>query len=427
MQAAGWKRPEFLLPVTFLAAIVVGTGVLLLPGMTTGNEPVGPLEAFFTATSAVCVTGLIVVDTGSAFTEAGQAVILTLIQLGGLGIMTFSVLVLVLAGKRLALQQEAAFRETFTQVGGWRLSRLLGAIFAVTLLFEGIGFLILRGSMDDNWSALFHAVSAFCNAGFSLNANSLQHESTLAVLTCLGLFVIGGLGFTTLLELGRALRPRRGKSPRFSLHAKLVFITTFALWGIGAIVMLLEGNSLLDSVFMSASTRTAGFDTTPVGLLSGAVLVIYVPLMFIGASPGSTGGGIKTTTFALFLLHSVSVLRGRDHVRAFGREVPLDQVRRMFAVVACSGVIVFFAIFFLYVFEGEHSEDLLGLGFEAVSAFGTVGLSTGITSELSAPSQLLLCAVMFIGRVGSLSIFLAILRQAPPRRVRRPEERILIG
>jgi trk system potassium uptake protein TrkH len=427
MQTAGWKRPEFLLPITFLAAIVVGTGALLLPGMTTGSEPVGVLEAFFTATSAVCVTGLIVVDTGSAFTEAGQAVILTLIQLGGLGIMTFSVLVLVLAGKRLALRQESAIRETFTQVGGWTLRRLLGAIFAVTVLFEAIGFFVLRTSMEDDWSALFHTVSAFCNAGFSLNANSLQHESTLSVLTCMGLFVIGGLGFTTLLEIGRALRPTRQVRPRFSLHAKLVFLTTITLWVAGAVVMLAEGNSLLDSIFMSASTRTAGFDTTPVAGLSGAVLVIFVPLMFIGASPGSTGGGIKTTTFALFLLHAAAVLKGRDHVRTFGREVPLDQVRRMFAVVACSGVIVFFAIFFLYVFEGEQSEDLLGLGFEAVSAFGTVGLSTGITSELTAASQLLLCVVMFIGRVGSLSIFLAILRQAPPRRVRRPEERILIG
>ena len=387
---------------------------------------VGVLEAFFTATSAVCVTGLTVVDTGGDFTTAGQVVIAGLIQLGGLGIMTFSVLALLLAGRRVALDQEVALRETFTTVARWPLGKLFLAIVAVTFGFELVGFLVLSASMG-SWPAAFHSISAFCNAGFSLNSDSLQGEGAAVFLPILFLFVLGGLGFTTILEIAGKLR-RRENRRQFSLHARLVFVTSIILWGGGTILLAFtEGGDLETAFFMSASTRTAGFDTCAVSAMSGASLFVMIPLMFVGASPGSTGGGIKTTTLALGVLVARGFFRGQERIVAYGREIPIGLTRRMFTVVFFSALVVFLAVFLLHVFEGSRADSVLAYGFEAVSAFGTVGLSTGITPALSVPSKLLLCAVMFIGRVGSLSLFLVFMRDEPPSRVRYPEEQVLIG
>jgi trk system potassium uptake protein TrkH len=420
------KRPEVLLPITFLVAILVGTGLLLLPGMA--SERVGPLEAFFTATSAVCVTGLVVVDTGTDFTAAGQGVILGLIQLGGLGIMTFSVLALVLAGRRVRLDQEAAVKESFTSIATMSLGRLLVTIVGVTLLLELVGFLALDQALGDTWSAAFHSVSAFCNAGFSLYAESLRDRGPGVVLAVLFLLVLGGLGFTTLLELGRNLWWRRHKRRRFTLHARLVFLTSILLWGGGTLLLAAtEGGGLDHAVFMSASARTAGFETTPVGELSGASLLVLIPLMFVGASPGSTGGGIKTTTLAIGVLAARVVLRGRSRMVVFEREIPRSLVRRMYAVIFCSVLVIFLAVFLLHVFEGGRAERVLALTFEAVSAFCTVGLSTGVTPDLTVASKVLLCVVMFVGRVGSLSFFVLLVRDAPSSHVRYPEERVHIG
>ncbi len=415
-----------LLPLTFVAAILVGMLLLLLPGMSRGA--VGPLEAFFTSVSAVCVTGLSVVDTGTEFTRAGQVVIVVLIQAGGLGIMTFSVLVLLVAGRRVALDQEAQVRETFSPVAGWEVGKLLGLVFLSTLVIELAGFLALWHTMGDAWCAAFHAVSAFCNAGFSLMPDSLQRASPGTVMTVLWLLVLGGLGFTTILELVRALAPRGGNARRFSLHSRIVLRGSLLLWGLGTLLLALAmGGDFRNAVFLSASARTAGFDTVPIGGLSGAALLILIPLMYVGASPGGTGGGIKTTTLGIALALVRTILRGRDQVVLEGREVPRDALRRMFAVIACSGTVVFAAIFLLDLFEGDRPGRLLDLAFEAVSAFGTVGFSTGVTPTLQPASKLLLCAVMFVGRVGSLSLFLLLVREAPVSRVRYPEERVLIG
>ncbi len=419
-------RPEVLLPLTFLAAIVVGAFALMLPGMHDGT--VGLLEAFFTATSAVCVTGLIVVDTGTAFTPQGQGVVLLLIQLGGLGIMTFSVLAMVIAGRRVSLQQAAAIRDTFTPVGSWSMPKLLAAIFGFTLVIEAIGFWFLRRADMSLWESAFHSVSAFCNAGFSLWSTSLQDKAANVLVPCTVLFVIGGLGFTTLLEIARNVWPRRANVRRFSLHARIVLVTTVILWGGGTLLLTLtEGGDVRNAWFMAASTRTAGFDSTPVDEMSGASLFIMIPMMFIGASPGSTGGGVKTTTLALAVLLALATLRGQDKVKAAQREIPRDLTRRMFAVLAFSAVIVFVTIFLLNLFEGDRADRVLVYAFEAVSAFATVGLSTGVTPDLSTASKVLLCIVMFIGRIGSLSLFVLLVRDARPSRVRYPEERIQIG
>ena len=417
-------RPEVLVPVAFLIAIAAGTVLLALPGMS--NDGVGPFEAFFTATSAVCVTGLIVVDTGTDFTAAGQTVIAILIQLGGLGIMTLSVFALVLAGHRVSMDQENTIKESFTAVARWRLGRLLGAVCGFTLVIEGVGCIALYFGFGDWGEAAFHAVSAFCNAGFSTFSNSLQAQGAGIAAAIVVLLVLGGLGFTTLFEIVR--RPKGG-GQRFSLHARMVFATSFVLW-IGGTLLLWawERNGLGNALFLSASARTAGFETAPVGEMSGASLLILIPLMFIGASPGSTGGGIKTTTLALAVLVVSAALAGRKRITTRGREIPADLVRRMFAVLVCSMLVVFVGIFLLTVWEegGDHDE-VLPLAFEAVSAFATVGLSTGITPDLMLASKVLLCVLMFIGRVGSLSIFLLLVRGKPASRVRYPEERILIG
>ncbi len=420
------RRPEVLLPVTFLAAILIGAIVLSLPGMSSGA--VGPLEAFFTATSAVCVTGLVVVDTGRDFTTAGQGVIVALIQLGGLGMMTFSVLAMVLAGRRIALDQAAAVRETFTPVGSWRLGRLLAVILGLTVFVEGAGFLVLYLQLGDAWPALFHSVSAFCNAGFSIFPASLHDQTGAVVVAITLLFVIGSLGFTTLLELGRNIWPRRDGRRCFSLQARFVLVTTLLLWGGGTLLLLItEGGDLRNAWFMAATTRTAGFDTVAPGEMSGASLLVMIPMMLIGASPGSTGGGIKTTTLALAVLVARATLRGEERIVAHEREIPRDIVRRMFAVIACSLLVVFVTIFLLHVFEGGERGMLLEHAFEAVSAFGTVGLSTGITAGLSTASKILLCVVMFVGRVGSLSLFVLLVRPRKSSSVRYPGERVMVG
>lgn len=427
MERPAWLRPEVLLPGTFLLAIVVGAGLLLLPPMHHGG--VGPAEAIFTATSAVCVTGLTVVDTGTELTLAGQIVLLALIQLGGIGIMTFGVLALVLVGRRVGLAQEAAVRDIYTSVMRWRLGQLLAVVLLTTLLCEGAGYVALRWAGEAHWPALFHSISAFCNAGFSLNSDSLQGAGPAVRLVIVVLLIVGGLGFTTLIEIGRNLRFRRNGARRFSLHARIVFTTSIVLLGLGTLAYAAtEGGDFGNALFMSASTRTGGFDTVPVGGLHAATLLLLMPLMFIGASPGSTGGGIKTTTAAVVWLAARRMLIGGTEVRLHQRTIGDVVVRRAFAILFFSIGVVLVTIFLLHLLEGDRPENLLAYSFEAVSACATVGLSTGITASLTTASKLVLCVAMFIGRVGSLSIFiLLVLRESPVSRVRYPEERVLVG
>jgi len=422
----GWVRPELLLPLTFLVAILLGAAALLLPGMSRGG--VGAVEAIFTSTSAVCVTGHSVVDIGSVFTFRGQLVIAILIQIGGLGIMTFSLLGLTIAGRRASLRSESAIREGFTAISSWRIGPLLGAVVLLAFGLEAIGFLLLRASTGDDWSAAFHAVSGFCNAGFSLYPRSLVGRPDLEIFTILGLFVLGGLGFTTILELGMSAWPRKQRTRRISLHASVVVRVSLLLLVGGALaVAALDPAHWRQALFMSASARTAGFETVPTGSLSDASLLVLMFLMFVGASPGSTGGGIKTTTIAVAVMLVVSILRGRDRVTIRQRELPRDLLRRMFAVVTCSVVVILAAVLAIDVLERGKSAPFLSLAFEAVSAFGTVGLSTGITPGLETASKLVLCLVMFVGRVGSVSIFLMLAPEPKTTHVRYPEERVLIG
>ncbi|MFQ5844897.1 MAG: potassium transporter TrkG, partial [Planctomycetota bacterium] len=301
---------------------------------------------------------------------------------------------------------------------------------------EALGCLLLlwrwRGEFETPLAAayisLFHSISAFCNAGFALRAGSLRGVGPAGTACVLVLLVLGGLGFVTLLELGRSLRRRRSGARRFSLHARIVLLSSLLLLAGGAVPLaLIEGEGWGDALFMSATARTAGFETVSVRGLSGASLLVLMFLMFIGASPGSTGGGIKTTTFVALLGSLRATLRGEPAPRLLGREIPDSLVRRAFAVAVSSLLVVFGAVLLIVLFEPGGRGGFLGLAFEVVSAFGTVGLSTGVTPHLTAASKVLLCAVMFVGRVGSLSFFLLLLRDASPSRVRYPEERVQIG
>jgi trk system potassium uptake protein TrkH len=422
----GWARPEILLPLTFFAAILAGAAVLSLPGMH--REGVGPLEALFTSTSCVCVTGLTVVDVGTAFTREGQIAMAALMQLGGLGIMTFSVLGLTLAGRRASLRSEHAIKEGFTATTGWRIGPLLWAVLAVTLLTEALGAVSLYLQHGDAWSALFHSVSGFCNAGFSLHPRNLVGRPEGECFTILLLFVVGGLGFTTVLELAMSAWPRRRVTRRLSLHAFVVVrMTLLLLLGGAVLIALLDPPHWRHALFMSATARTAGFETVPPAQLTDASLLVIMFLMFIGASPGSTGGGIKTTTVAVAVMLVVSILRGRDKVTLREREVPRDLLRRMFAVVTCSICVIMLGVLAIDVLERGKGAPFLHLAFEVISAFGTVGLSCGVTPELETPSKMLLCLVMFIGRVGSVSVFLLLVPEPRTAHVRYPEERVLIG
>ena len=420
-------REELWLPLSFLGAILVGTLLLLLPGVDVDGA-VGPLEAFFTATSAICVTGLIVVDTGSDFTELGQAIVLALIQVGGLGIMTFPAVAMVVARRRVSLDRETTLRETFTPIATWSVGRVLFTVFASTFVLEALGFLALRGELGD-WSALFHTVSAFCNAGFSLYPDSLASQGPAAVVPIFILLILGGLGFTVLLELVRPpWHRRRARVARTSLHTRIVLLTSAGLLAVGFVTLLvLERGQPGHALFMSATARTAGFETTATGELTTGSQLALMPLMFVGGSPGSTAGGIKTTTLAVLVLLAFASLRNRERPVLFGREIPLGVLRRSFAVLICSLAVIGLVAFLLALLEEQRGREFVPVLFETVSAFGTVGLSTGLTADLGTASKLILCAAMFVGRVGSLSFFVLLVRAVPPSHVRYPPEEVLVG
>jgi len=439
-------RPAQTVAVGFALTILTGTFLLSLPPAVSRLESVSMLNALFIATSAVTVTGLTVYDIGTFHTPLGQAVILGLIQLGGVGTMAASASLVVLAGRRLRLRSAAALQESMDVMTLGQVRSQIWTILLVTLIAEGIGtFLLLLAWWDHPaagnvaFGALFHAVSAFCNAGFSTMPQGLlpfrDHWPTNLVMATL--IVAGGLGFPVLYGLGRAIGRRvRGEgSGRLSLHTRLALITTGALLVGGIVtVLVLEGNGILAGLswperlltagFQSVTARTAGFSTLEVGLLRPASLWILMLLMFIGGCPGSTTGGIKTTTAATMLITLWATVQGKDRVEAFGRTIPGEQVAKALALVGISLGTV--ALGILVLLAGQDG-DTLGLTFEAVSAFGTVGLSTGVTPGLTAWGKLLIMGLMFVGRTGPLTLGFALATRERRSRVIYPAEKIMIG
>ena len=446
-----FRSPARMSVLAFLGLIGLGTLLLMLPAASTGR-PVGLVDALFTATSAGCVTGLVVMDTGSALTAFGQAVVLGLIQAGGLGIMTISTLFLMMAGKRPSLAGRMLVQDTFTQGGRRTLQSILRDVALFTLTFEALGavfmffrFLPGRTAGRALYLSVFHSISAFCNAGFSLFSDSfLSYRSdwVLNLTLCL-LIISGGIGFLVLSELRRQPSFNRRTWSRMSLHSKLVLSTTIFLIGSGALIILFmerdntlaalsPGSRLLASLFQSVTARTAGFNTLPVGSLANETLFFLILLMFIGASPGSCGGGIKTSTFATLVTLGISRLRGRERPQLFHRSISQASVGKAVSVVMISSLVVVTAVMALLMTEVGEIPHMAARGrflellFEAVSAFGTVGLSTGITGGLSTAGKAIITLVMFVGRLGPLVIAMAVSRPDASRYY-YAEENIMIG
>lgn len=448
--------PSRLFVGSFALLVLLGTlGFKTLPGLYTG-EPLSWLDALFTATSAVCVTGLIVVDTATYFTTAGQAFILLLIQLGGLGMITFTSLVILALGQRLSLRYEVLASGMAEVTPHIDYRQLLRNLVLFTFLAELVGALLLYAAWGPRlgwgaavWPSIFHAVSAFCNAGFSTFSDSLMgfQQAPFLLAVVMMLIVLGGIGFLTMEELYLLRRAKRGKKRfRLSLHSRLVLVTTGVLlvggwagftlfeWEV-TLAELPVGARLVNGLFASVTTRTAGFNTIDYGAATASTNFLTIIFMFIGGSPGSTAGGLKTTTIALIGLLAWARLRGHETTSFWGRSVPEDTVQRAVGLfVVASGVLT--AGIFLFT-----TTEITGAGpsrsgdvflmemFEVVSAFNTVGLSMGATGELSPAGRLATILLMFLGRVGPLTFATAIAwrRARPVGGFRYAYEDVVVG
>lgn len=448
------KNPTRLLVSGFAAAIVAGGVLLTLPISASGTR-IGFVDALFTATSAVCVTGLTVRDTATEFSTFGHIVIMTLIQLGGLGITTLSTALFLFFGQRASLSTHDVVEGSFRARPEGKLKPLLVQVFLWTIAIEAVGAAILLPTelrrlppLQAVWMASFHSVSAFCNAGFSLRSDNLvgDRANPAVILPIAGLIILGGLGFGVLTEVSRNLWTRaRGQRPkRLSLHARTALAATGVLLLAGTVGFLIleRGNLLretdpmsrfLTSFFASVTPRTAGFNSFNYAHVTTATVFLTIVLMGIGGCPGSTAGGIKATTLAVLFATARARLQGRRWTSLFGRGIPDMAVDKAVGVVTLVTVLVVGGTLLLSAVElrpAAHVETpgrSVGLLFEVVSALGTVGLSTGITPTLTAAGKIVVIVLMFVGRLGPLTIAVAIARQKPGATVRLGEEPIMIG
>ena len=423
----------------YAVLIAAGAGLLMLPAAT--PAPITWSDAIFTAASAVTVTGLVVIDTGSDLTRFGQGVVMALIQLGGLGLMTFAVLVLGMLGLPVSMSQRMFLREDLNQTSVSDLMKLVRAILKVVVVAIALGVAALAfvfvpefGWEEGLWQALFHAISAFNNAGFSLFPDSLSAwaGNPIINLSVPALFIFGGLGFVVVSELAAGRRWRR-----FSLHTKLMVVGTLALivwsvvmfaaleWTNPATLGALAGvpERLWASWFQGVTTRTAGFNTVEIGDLRDSTALMFMSLMVIGGGSTSTAGGIKVTTFIVLLLATVAFFRRRSQLHVFGRSLGPEEVMKVLALTTVSLFTVFVAIFVIAL---TYTGDFLGLAFEVTSAFGTVGLSRGTTGDLDDLGRAVIIAVMFLGRVGPLTLGFFLATRARSR-LDYPSSRVFLG
>ncbi len=440
-RVAPWRRltaPQLFVG-SFLLLIGLGTlGFMWLPGLYTG-QPLGWLDALFTSTSAVCVTGLIVVDTATVFTPAGQAWILLLIQLGGLGIITFTTLIVAMLGRRLSLAHEAISASVSDIAPHVDYRILTRDVVVFTLAIEILGALFLTaiwwpvfGFQDALWHGVFHSISAFCNAGFSTFSDSLMkyQDSSMILLVVALLIVAGGIGFLTLEELYQSRQAKwQGRFFRMSLQSRVILLTTGILIVGGWVPFVwlewdntLDGLSvwdkLINGLFMSVTPRTAGFNSIDYSQASDSTNFLTILLMFIGGSPGSTAGGVKTTTVAMLGLLAYSRFRGRGTSDLWGRSIPEVTIQRAVGLSVASFTLVTFCILILTTAEGGGGrspvrDSFLKYMFEAVSAYNTVGLSMGVTAALTVVSKWTLIILMFLGRVGLTTAAAALILARP--------------
>ncbi|PLX78305.1 MAG: potassium transporter [Desulfuromonas sp.] len=438
----------------YAAAILIGALLLATP-LAANGEALSFLDALFTATSAQCVTGLIVVDTGSRLSLFGQGVVLTLIQIGGLGITTFSVYLFIYLRVGISTRGRWIINETLmhTPINSWR--ELVRDIIAMTFIIELAGAVVLSfafvpklGFWPGIYSALFHSISAFCNAGFSLFSDSLIgfQNNGLVNITVITLIILGGIGFLVireLLQLGFRRKSRNGNRNRLSLHTRIVLITSVGLIVYGAIMIAwLEADDALagmsstegfwTALFQSVTARTAGFNSIDLGNFRVPTLFLMIFLMFVGASPGSAGGGVKTTSLALFLSIFYSRLKGSPHTSIFKRTIPDDAITKSLALVILAIILVGVALFGLLAVQTsdlahEAHREFLSYLFETFSAFGTVGLSIGATAKLNSAGKVIIILLMFAGRVGLLTMAFAIAGRTRRFAPHYAEENIMIG
>ncbi len=442
-------RPAVAFVLVFVGLIIFGTGLLLLPRSTPEGHSLGVLDAAFTATSAVCVTGLIVRETGTGFTVFGQSVILVLIQLGGLGIMSLTAALALLLGRGIGVRESSLLREVFQVPMLSEVGRMIRFIILMSISLEAVGAIVIYVGLDGGvpagssraFVAVFHAVSSFCNAGFSTYGDSLAGltDRPLVMGAITSLLIIGGLGFGVVAQIlawfrGRALR-RHGREYRLGLHGRTVLLVSGLLLVVGtALLLVLEWDHSLagqaplarlgHAFFQSATCRTAGFNSIDLNLLTPGSIFVMIILMFIGGAPGSTAGGVKVTAVAIVWANLRSISRGLTRVRLGRRELDPVHVQRAMLVLSGGLVVAVIALFVLLVSEGHAFLDT---AFEVFSALGTVGLSLGLTPLLSPTGRIVIIMLMFIGRLGPLTLASSLTGSSREPHVRLPRGRITIG
>ena len=433
-----------ILALGFILVILVGALILTLPISTTSGDSTDFLDALFTSTSAVCVTGLIVVDTGTHWNMFGQTVIMILIEIGGLGFMSFTTLIAIILGKKITLRERLILQDAMNTFNIQGLVKMVKYVLVFTVSVQFFGALLFSTQFVPEYGlgrgvfySIFHSISAFCNAGFDIfgNFSSLTsyNSNAVVILVASALIIIGGLGFTVWSELysSKSLK-------KVSLHSKMVILmTTVLVLGGTALMFLFENNNvntiadmsfmdkLMNSFFASVTPRTAGFNSIPTEGMTTAGQFLTIILMFIGGSPGSTAGGIKTTTIGILIVTIVCVIQGREDAEVFKKRFSKELVYRAFTLIFI-GVSLVIVVTMLLSYT-EKGASFISLFYETVSAFGTAGLTLGLTSELSSIGKVLIMFMMYLGRVGPLTVVLSITRKRINSGIKYPEGKILIG
>lgn len=434
-------KPPQILALGFGILILIGGLLLNLPFASKSGECVGLINAIFTSASAVCVTGLTVVNTAEHWTTFGHVVIISLIQMGGLGFMTMATVVSLFLGKKISLKERLVIKEQLNQDSMSGLVKLTKYVIFATLSIEFIGAVVLStrlipiyGIKTGIWFSIFHSISAFCNAGFDLFGDSLAPYVGDIVLnmTIASLIIVGGLGFSVYLDINR-----KRNFKKLNLHSKLVIIITLSLLLIGTVsIFLIEYDNpetfrslslkdkALASFFQSTITRTAGFYSVPLGKLEESTIFLMIILMFIGGSPGSTGGGIKTTTFGVLFLSTRSVIKGDEEVVVFRKSIAPEIINRALAIVSISMAIILIVSLVLTLTEDANFIDIL---FESTSAFATVGVSRDLSPNLSVIGKIVISTTMYLGRVGPLTMALAFGSKRRSTNYKYSEANIMVG
>jgi trk system potassium uptake protein TrkH len=436
--------PNQVIILGFAFIIVLGTIFLALPISSSTGVSIGLIDALFTSTSAVCVTGLVVLETGSGFSLFGQIIILILIQIGGLGFMIYGVYIAILLGKTIGLKERKLVQVSTKSISSQSFVKLVRTIFIIAFILETIATAVLTirwygemGLSNAFYHALFHTISAFNNAGFVLWSDSLSgyaSDPTVNIVIS-SLFIITGLGFTVLLDLYK-----KSSWKSLSLHSKIVISMSTLLTVVGFLVILIMeflnsatlgsmswGERLWTAYFQSVTPRTAGFNTIHIGSMMVATQFFIILLMFIGASTGGTGGGIKTNTFVILVASLWGNLRGKKEIELYQKRIANETILRAVIVVLASFVLVALVTLLLSITENITDHSLLAILFEATSAFGTVGLSMGLTSDLSTPGKVIIIITMFIGRLGPLTFAYALSQRKFANIKGDKEGKVLIG